>query len=115
MNKLIIPFLVLMLVSCNAYKKDANNSQNKPERNSQAPMMGWSSWNNFEININEEIIKAQADAMLSSGLKEVGYSYVNIVGFMDKRNNYILTRKHFQRSSKPRHCGFENKGRILAL
>ncbi|MCT4139110.1 glycoside hydrolase family 27 protein, partial [Elizabethkingia anophelis] len=32
------------------------------------PIMGWSSWNNFRININEQMIKEQADALVSSGL-----------------------------------------------
>lgn len=44
----------------------------------KTPIMGWSSWNNYQININEEIILKQADAMVSSGLKAVGYSYINI-------------------------------------
>ncbi len=42
------------------------------------PIMGWSSWNNFHININEEIIRGQADAIISSGLYKAGYRFVNI-------------------------------------
>ncbi|RVT79746.1 glycoside hydrolase family 27 protein [Flavobacterium sufflavum] len=42
------------------------------------PIMGWSSWNNFRVNINEDIIKEQADAMISSGLYDAGYRYINI-------------------------------------
>ena len=42
------------------------------------PMMGWSSWNTYRIHISEELIKKQTDAMLSQGLKDVGYSYINI-------------------------------------
>lgn len=42
------------------------------------PMMGWSSWNAFRINIDEEMIKEQADIMAENGMKEVGYSYINI-------------------------------------
>lgn len=40
--------------------------------------MGWSSWNHFHVNIDEDIIKAQADFMVSTGMKEAGYTYVNI-------------------------------------
>lgn len=40
--------------------------------------MGWASWNNYRVNINEQIIKAQADAMVDKGLADVGYAYVNI-------------------------------------
>lgn len=42
------------------------------------PTMGWSSWNAFGHHINEEIIRSQADAMSTKGLKDAGYIYVNI-------------------------------------
>ena len=45
---------------------------------SLTPQMGWSSWNNFQGNINEDIIKSIADAMVASGLKDAGYTYINI-------------------------------------
>ncbi|MDD7885383.1 alpha-galactosidase [Flavivirga sp. 57AJ16] len=51
------------------------------------PIMGWASWNEFRANINESIIKGQADAMVSSGLIDAGYKYINIDdGFFDGRN-----------------------------
>lgn len=48
------------------------------ENLSQTPQMGWSSWNKFQCNIDEDIIKSIADAMVSSGLKDAGYTYINI-------------------------------------
>jgi alpha-galactosidase len=42
------------------------------------PPMGWNSWNTFGWNINETLIKEIADAMVSTGLKDAGYCYVNI-------------------------------------
>lgn len=42
------------------------------------PPMGWASWNSFAAKINLEVIKGQADALASSGLKAAGYQYVNI-------------------------------------
>lgn len=42
------------------------------------PIMGWSSWNHYHINIDENIIRAQADAMVSSGMAAAGYSFINI-------------------------------------
>ena len=44
----------------------------------QLPPMGWASWNAFKKNISEAKIKGIADAMVSKGLKDVGYKYVNI-------------------------------------
>lgn len=32
------------------------------------PIMGWSSWNNFRVHINEQLIKEQADAMVARGV-----------------------------------------------
>lgn len=42
------------------------------------PPMGWSSWNCFGGDINEAKIKEIADAMISSGMKDAGYEYINI-------------------------------------
>jgi hypothetical protein len=42
------------------------------------PPMGWASWNTFAAKINYSVIKQQADAMVSSGLKAAGFQYVNI-------------------------------------
>lgn len=44
----------------------------------QTPAMGWNSWNKFHRNINEDLIKEIADVMVSSGLKDAGYIYVNL-------------------------------------
>ncbi|GHH69231.1 hypothetical protein GCM10018793_01370 [Streptomyces sulfonofaciens] len=43
-----------------------------------APPMGWASWNTFAAKIDYNVIKAQTDALVSSGLKNAGYQYVNI-------------------------------------
>lgn len=42
------------------------------------PQMGWNSWNKFACGINEELIKETAAAMVSSGLVNYGYNYVNM-------------------------------------
>src|SRR5262249_52987932 len=42
------------------------------------PPMGWNSWNKFGCNVSEDMIKGMADAMVSSGMKDVGYQYVVI-------------------------------------
>ena len=52
----------------------------------RTPTMGWSSWNTFALNINEQLIRQQADAMHTSGLQEAGFKYVNIDdGYWDGR------------------------------
>ncbi len=42
------------------------------------PPMGWNSWNKFSCNVDENLIKEMADAMVSSGMKDAGYTYINI-------------------------------------
>ena len=60
--------------------------------------MGWSSWNTFAVNISEDIIKGQADAMVSQGLKDAGYEYINIDdGFQYGRTAEGKVRIHPQR------------------
>nr|WP_258400704.1 ricin-type beta-trefoil lectin domain protein [Micromonospora saelicesensis] len=38
--------------------------------------MGWNSWNSFGCNINEALIRQTADAIVSSGMRDLGYNYV---------------------------------------
>ncbi|WP_419228633.1 glycoside hydrolase family 27 protein [Gordonia sp. CPCC 205515] len=40
------------------------------------PPMGWNSWNTFGCNITEQQVRAQADALVSSGMRDAGYRYV---------------------------------------
>jgi alpha-galactosidase len=44
----------------------------------KTPQMGWNSWNTFACNVDENMIRAMADAMVSSGMKDAGYVYINI-------------------------------------
>ncbi|MDR5728221.1 MAG: glycoside hydrolase family 27 protein [Terriglobia bacterium] len=44
------------------------------------PPMGWSTWNHFHHDISDALVRAQADAMVSSGMRDAGYVYVNIDG-----------------------------------
>ena len=47
-------------------------------QSAKTPIMGWSSWNNFGINIDEAMIRQQADALVASGLYDAGYRFINI-------------------------------------
>ncbi|MFF0174315.1 glycoside hydrolase family 27 protein [Micromonospora profundi] len=42
----------------------------------RTPPMGWNSWNSFGCNINEALIRQTADAIVSSGMRDLGYEYV---------------------------------------
>ncbi|TCK70161.1 alpha-galactosidase [Acidipila rosea] len=42
------------------------------------PPMGWNSWNHFAGNVTDADVRAAADALVSSGMRDAGYIYVNI-------------------------------------
>ena len=58
----------------------------------KTPPMGWNSWNCFRVNIDENKIKAIADAMVESGMKDAGYEYIVIDdGWMTSdRDNSVI-------------------------
>lgn len=49
-----------------------------PDGTGRLPAMGWNSWNEFGCNISDNVFIGVADLMVSLGLKELGYQYVNI-------------------------------------
>ena len=74
---------------CGALLSSCSGSQQKSdERTFLPPLMGWSSWNTYFVDINENLIKKQADAMVNTGLKDAGYMYINIDdGFFGYRDS----------------------------
>ncbi|KAG8765506.1 hypothetical protein FRC12_007455 [Ceratobasidium sp. 428] len=42
----------------------------------RTPQMGWNTWNKFACDISEDLILSAANAIVKTGLKDVGYEYV---------------------------------------
>jgi len=42
------------------------------------PPMGWNSWNHFAAKVSDADVRATADVLVSSGMRDAGYIYVNI-------------------------------------
>ena len=62
-------------------KRVKPNQDGHPDYNNGAaltPPMGWSSWNSFHNDVDENLIYDTAKAMKESGLLDAGYQYVNI-------------------------------------
>ncbi|WP_230461385.1 glycoside hydrolase family 27 protein [Sphingobium sp. CAP-1] len=58
-----------------------------PGKLAATPPMGWSSWNKFAEHIDDRTVRAMADAMVSTGLRDAGYRYINIDdGWQGKRD-----------------------------
>ncbi|MBN2806547.1 MAG: glycoside hydrolase family 27 protein [Prolixibacteraceae bacterium] len=66
-------FLVLMIVMF-WFKVSAQ----KDPTLALTPPMGWNSWNIYACDINEQLVREVADAMVKRGLKDAGYEYVVI-------------------------------------
>ena len=65
---------------------------NVPENSlAKTPPMGWNSWNLFKDKVTDKLVREIADVMVSSGLRDAGYIYVNIddtwEGVRDKDGN----------------------------
>ncbi|MCX4585147.1 CBM35 domain-containing protein [Streptomyces sp. NBC_01481] len=61
------------------------------------PAMGWSSWSFVRRQPTEAKLKAQADALVSSGLKDHGYLYVNLDDFYQKCDSNGFTVDQYGR------------------
>ena len=63
----------------------------------RTPPMGWNSWNKFAGKVNDADVRGMADAMVSSGMKDAGYIYINIddtwEGPRDANGNITSNRK----------------------
>lgn len=42
------------------------------------PPMGWNSWNHFAEKVTDADVRAAADALVASGMRDAGYVYVNV-------------------------------------
>ena len=66
--------------------------------------MGWSSWNTYRVNISDSLIKRQADAMVGQGLKDAGYTYINVddgfFGYRDEQGNLCTHPQRFPNGMK---------------
>lgn len=75
--------LAALLITCSSFTafSQGNNyiqNYNKFENLALTPPMGWNSWNKFACNVDEKLIREIADAMVASGMKDAGYTYINI-------------------------------------
>jgi len=63
----------------------------------RTPPMGWNSWNKFAGRVDDQAVRAMADAIASNGMKEAGYQYVNIddtwQGGRDAQGNIVPNKK----------------------
>ncbi len=73
LSLIVIAIACAVLIPLTAMKVGAWDNGLAP-----TPPMGWNSWNIFHGDINEAKIKQIADAMVSTGMKDAGYVYLNL-------------------------------------
>ena len=87
-------YLVTALVAATVALRPFPLLAQDQEEETEGPTMGWSSWNTYGVNINENLIRQQAAAMVSKGLRACGYLYINIddgyFGGRDPETGHLL-------------------------
>ena len=90
-------FLLSLLACCVGTCVTANAEQ--------PPIMGWSSWNTYGFQINDSLVRTQADAMVNLGFFEKGYKYINIddgfFGGRDKDGHLLIHPTRFPNGLRP--------------
>lgn len=70
----------------------------------ETPLMGWSSWNAYRVNISDSLIRMQTDSLVAKGLKDAGYTYINIddgfFGYRDEQGNLCPHPERFPNGMK---------------
>ncbi|XP_054785125.1 alpha-galactosidase-like [Prosopis cineraria] len=86
----------------------------------RTPPMGWNSWNHFQCDLNEEMIRETADAMISTGLAALGYQYINLDDCWaeldrDSEGNMVPKASKFPSGIKALADYVHNKGLKLGI
>ncbi len=98
LKRLVFAALACVSLSTTAFAQ-------KFEELAQTPPMGWNSWNTFQTNIDEPLLKGMVDTYVSSGMKDAGYTYFVLDdGWMtmerDKDGNLVADPKKFPNGMK---------------
>ncbi len=115
---IMIPFILFMavfIVGFNAPRAYALNNGL-----AVTPPMGWNDWNRYGCAISDSLIRQQADAMVSSGLKAAGYQYINIddcwaASSRDSSGNIVANSSKFPNGIKAVADYVHSKGLKLGI
>ncbi|KAF2753518.1 glycoside hydrolase [Pseudovirgaria hyperparasitica] len=70
--------LLTSLIAGSAFNQYASGRVAKDKHTGRLPAMGFSSWNEYGCSINESVFLTVGERLISTGLKDLGYEYVNI-------------------------------------
>ena len=100
--------LALIVMICATVSAEARDRADPllgvPNGLALTPPMGWNTWNKYACNVNEKLIRNAADKMVSSGMKDAGYTYIVIddcwQGVRDQAGNIQPDPKKFPSGMK---------------
>ena len=98
MKKLISAALLLIAASSSLFAQKSADL-------APTPPMGWNTWNTFQTNIDEPLLKGMVDSYVSSGMRDAGYTYFVLDdGWMsmerDSNGQLVADPKKFPRGMK---------------
>src|SRR4051812_44254465 len=76
--RLSLLFVAPVCLAAVVFAAPAVNAQSATAQVAQTPPMGWNSWNYFAGKVTDKDIRDSADQIVSTGMKDAGYIYVNI-------------------------------------
>jgi alpha-galactosidase len=84
------------------------------------PPMGWNSWNTFATGLSDSLVRQTADSMVSSGMRDLGYQYINIDDFWqlkdrDSSGNIQINKIKFPNGIKTVADYVHSKGLKLGI
>ncbi len=98
---------------------EVNNQPTPRNQLAPTPPMGWMTWNLFQGNISDQLIRETADAMVEGGYADAGYKYIFIddlwQGGRDQHNNIIPDPKKFPNGIKALADYVHSKGLKLGI
>lgn len=76
----------------------------------ELPALGWSTWNFFATNISEAVLLRQGDALVASGLRDLGFKHINLdAGYiMEERDAKWVPCTSPQTPSDILRCSFSS-------
>jgi len=96
----ILTFFVFTLCTGGAFADDPVS-----KGLAMTPPMGFNTWNKFQCNVSDELVRGMADAMVKSGMKDAGYQYVVIDDCWqvkrDANANIVSDPQRFPNGIKP--------------
>ncbi|MFX3635377.1 MAG: cohesin domain-containing protein [Candidatus Pristimantibacillus sp.] len=122
-NKLTVLLITAVLLAAsslgNLIPQNAYASHKGDDSLGATPPMGYSTWNAVRFNVSDALIRQVTDSMVSTGLRDLGYVYVNIddgwQGGRDANGNIYANSTRFPNGMKALADYVHSKGMKIGI